>query len=267
VDDVSRNPIHASRTAALAALIEKRRPVPGLPFPCPYLPGREARHVSVLARPFSPGLYQSFMDLNFRRSGGIVYRPECEGCRECRMLRVPVAEFRPSRAQRRCLSRNADLIVTSAPPSISPEKVRLFRRYLEHRHDGAMEGSAEELETFVRSPLETVELEYRADGRLLAVGIADVEPEALSAVYCYFDPDEGRRALGVLNVLRLLEECRRRGAAHLYLGYYVADCGKMSYKADYRPFETLEEDGCWRRVEGARHGRRPSNPTAPAPLV
>ncbi|HSD29847.1 MAG TPA: arginyltransferase, partial [Vicinamibacteria bacterium] len=96
--------------------------------------------------------------------------------------------------------------------------------------------------------VETVEVTYRLDGRLLGVGIADVEPLALSAVYCYFDPDEERRSLGVFNVLMLIEEGRRRGARYLYLGYHVASCQRMSYKTSFRPCERLEADGRWRAV-------------------
>ncbi|HET7291772.1 MAG TPA: hypothetical protein VFM88_05055, partial [Vicinamibacteria bacterium] len=45
----------------------RRRPAPGPPFPCPYLPGREARHQTLLATTCPPGLYTGLMDLNFRR--------------------------------------------------------------------------------------------------------------------------------------------------------------------------------------------------------
>jgi arginine-tRNA-protein transferase len=48
----------------------------------------------------------------------------------------------------------------------------------------------------------------------------------------------------------MIEECRRRRLDHLYLGYYVRDCRKMSYKAGYRPCEILEPDGRWNRVPG-----------------
>jgi arginine-tRNA-protein transferase len=79
------------------------------------------------------------------------------------------------------------------------------------------------------------------------VGLVDVEPLALSAVYCYFDPAEARRSPGVFNILWLIDECRRRGAPHLYLGYYVRDSPKMSYKAAYRPYEILGAGGRWVR--------------------
>ncbi len=110
-----------------------------------------------------------------------------------------------------------------------------------------MSGSREEFRSFLyAAPPLTREWVYRAEGRIIGVGIADVEPQALSAVYFYFDPDEAARSPGVLNVLFLIDECRRRGLAFLYLGYYVAGSPTMAYKAGYRPNEVLGDDGRWR---------------------
>jgi arginine-tRNA-protein transferase len=108
---------HERRTETLRALLERSPLEPVDPFPCPYLPGRAARQILVRSPAFAPGLYHAFLDLNYRRLGGLVYRPACEGCRECRSLRVLVDAFRPSRGQRRCLARNADVSVESPSPA------------------------------------------------------------------------------------------------------------------------------------------------------
>jgi arginine-tRNA-protein transferase len=113
-----------------------------------------------------------------------------------------------------------------------------------------MDGSVTEFEGFLYgSPIRTREVTYRLAGRIVSVGIVDQEPLAWSAVYCYFDPGLGSRSLGVYNVLRLIEECRAAGAPWLYLGYYVRESPKMSYKAAYRPGEILGRDGVWRSHE------------------
>ena len=237
-------------TKRLRALLDAHAPAPGAEFPCPYLAGRSARHVTLIPSPLVPGLYHSFMDLNFRRSGETFYRPACQGCSECRMLRLPVAEFSATRAQRRCLKRNRDVEVVVQEPRPTEDKRRLFARYLAARHDGSMDASPEAFEGFLyASPLRSLELEYRVGERLLAVGIADLEPRALSAVYCYFDPDERGRSLGVLNVLALLEESRRLAVPHLYLGYWVDGSPTMAYKSGYRPCEVLGADGRWTRLD------------------
>ena len=43
-----------------------------------------------------------------------------------------------------------------------------------------------------------------------------------------------------------IAECRRRGLPYWYIGFYVRDCGRMNYKAHYRPCELLGPDGEWR---------------------
>ena len=237
---------HAALTSRLRLALATAAPAPEEVFPCPYLPGREARRL-VLAAARVPGVYHALMDCNFRRLGTVFYRPACQGCSECRMLRLAASEFRPSRAQRRCAARNRDVAVELGEPRPTAEKHALYRRYLETRHDGQMDGSAEEFERFLYdSPLDSVEAVYRLEGRIVGVGIVDREPLAWSAVYCYFEPDLAGRSLGVFNVITLVEECRRREVPYLYLGYYVRGCAAMAYKASYRPHEVLEENGRFR---------------------
>jgi arginyl-tRNA--protein-N-Asp/Glu arginylyltransferase len=240
-------------TQALRSALARRALTPGEPAPCPYLPGRQSRHVALCAARLPPGVYQCLLDLNFRRVGNIFYRPSCAACHECRMIRVTAGEVAPSRSQRRCWARNRDVEISIGRPLATPEKLALFQRYLSARHDGQMTGSVEEFSSLYDSPITTLELAFRTGGRLLGAALADLEPQALSAVYSYFEPLEGRRGLGVLSILTMLDTCRTRGLEHLYLGFHVAGCPKMSYKASFRPHAILSEDGTW-------------SPCAPAPV-
>jgi arginine-tRNA-protein transferase len=237
----------ADPRARLAALVDSLGLEPSPPSPCPYLPGRDARLVAINPERLSPGVYRLFLDLNFRRLGSVVYRPACEGCRECRQLRVDVARFRPTRSQRRCLKKNADVSARTGRPEPTTEKHEVYRRYLEARHDGQMSGSWEEFQDFLHeAPPFTREVVFRVGERLLGAGIYDAVPGGLSAVYFYFDPDLGSRSPGTLNVLWLVEECRRLWSPCLYLGYHVAGSPSMSYKALFSPHQILFEDGQWR---------------------
>lgn len=219
----------------------------GTEFPCPYVRGRSARFSGFdCDRPLPEGLYDSLMQVNFRRNGSVVYRPDCRGCSDCRMIRIPVQDLAPSRAQRRCLKRNHDVIITFEAAQPSDEKHALYQRYLAARHasasrdEDAMDGSREEFESFLYSTcVSTEDVIFRdAAGRLLAVSVVDREPKSLSAVYCYFDPEESRsRSLGTLNILTLVEEARMRGLDYVYLGYWLADSRKMRYKAEFQPSE------------------------------
>lgn len=237
------------RRQLLALALERHRPRPSEPFACPYLPGREAQHVHVVPTPLGPGVLHALMDLNFRRTGQVFYRTACAGCAECRSLRVPVAPFQPNRSQRRCLAGNQDLSIEIGPLEPSEEKLALYQLYLSVRHDGTMSGSREEFEQFLyASPVQTVEMRYRLQGRLVALSVVDVEPEALSAVYCFFDPSLARRSLGTFNVLTLIAECRRRAVPHAYLGYWVPGSRAMDYKTRFRPCEVLTTEGAWERL-------------------
>ena len=91
-----RGSSHEERTRVLARALEDEGLYPGVPFACPYLPGRLARQLTILPSPLSPGIYHALMDLNFRRLGQVFYRPCCEGCGECRSIRIPIPEFEPS---------------------------------------------------------------------------------------------------------------------------------------------------------------------------
>jgi arginyl-tRNA--protein-N-Asp/Glu arginylyltransferase len=216
---------------------------------CNYLPQRQARSVFV-----DPGftmdqaLYGLLAAHGFRRSGPHVYRPHCEGCQACVPIRVPVAGFRPDRTQKRLYRRNADLRCSLRPAEFDPEHFALYGRYVAARHpDGGMDGGSEaDYRQFLLSPWgKTSLLEIRADGQLLAVAVTDELPDALSAVYTFYDPASGDRSLGTYAILMQIEETRRRGMGWLYLGYWIAESRKMSYKGRFRPFETLDADG-WR---------------------
>ncbi|MBI3462378.1 MAG: arginyltransferase [Planctomycetes bacterium] len=221
----------------------------GPAHPCSYLAGRWAESDWFVASQLPAGAYHSLMDLNFRRSGALFYRAACDGCQECKAIRVAVQEFQPNRSQRRCWRRNQDITVSVGPPVPTEDKLEVYQRYLRDRHDREMGGSWSEFCAFLyNSPLHTREVVYRQAGQVLAAGIVDVEPHAVSTVYCYYDPDASGRALGVFNVLWTIDWCRRKQVPYVYLGYFVRECNKMNYKAHYRPCELLEPDGRWRRM-------------------
>jgi arginine-tRNA-protein transferase len=77
---------------------------------------------------------------------------------------------------------------------------------------------------------------------LLSVAVTDQLAHGLSAIYTFFEPSETRRSLGVLSVLKQLELCQARELDFLYLGYWIKDSDKMSYKTNYRPTELFIND-------------------------
>lgn len=218
---------------------------------CGYYPDRIARDLLLDPRdPTLPEGYPAALALGFRRSGGHVYRPRCPNCRACVPVRVDVHDFRPDRSQRRCLRDNADIQTRMAPPLRTDENFALFRHYLDARHpDGPMADSDEaDFDEFVASDWSPTRfLELRRDGRLLGVAVTDVFADAYSAVYTFFDPDDGASGLGTLAILWQIELARRSGCGYLYLGYWIAGHPKMDYKARFRPLQALGDAG-WRNL-------------------
>ena len=211
---------------------------------CGYFGDRAAR--DLVLDPRDPGLAEAYpvaLGLGFRRSGGHVYRPRCPECRACVPVRLNVHEFRPDRSQRRCLRDNADIETCMVPATRTDENFALYRRYLESRHPGGgMSGSDEaDFDQFVASEWSPTRfMQLSRDGRLVGVAVTDVLPDALSAVYTFFDPDERGRGLGTLAILLQIEHARRNGLEFLYLGYWIAGHPKMDYKARFRPLQELD---------------------------
>lgn len=215
---------------------------------CPYLPGRTAQTRAFSAPVFPAELYHRFMDCGFRRAGCIFYQPACPDCRACQPLRVPVDRFAPSKSQRRCRRRNADLTIAKGSPEPTREKFALYHRYVTSRHKGPMgDDDPETFESFLyRSPVDSVEMCYRdSAGNLLAVGICDVCSLSLSSVYFYFDPAESWRGLGTFGALMEIELAAELGIPHYYLGFWIYGCRTMQYKSSFRPCELLQPDGTW----------------------
>ena len=222
-----------------------------MPHPCSYL---DARMSTILfvdpQRILNEGEYGMFVRQGFRRSGDLVYRPHCQGCSACVPVRLPVADFSPSRSQRRVWNRNSDIEVVEQPAVFSAAHFELYRRYQAGRHpdSGMNDADPQKYLGFLTSrQVETVFFELRAADRLLGVAVADVLPDGLSAVYTFFDPDVPRRALGVFALMWEIAETARRGLDYLYLGYWIAESPKMSYKINYQPLEALR-GGHWLKL-------------------
>lgn len=229
---------------------------------CSYLPDRRARTLFLdpYVRPH-PRLLQQLLGQGFRRSGDHVYRPHCPGCHACVAVRIPVVDFKPRRSQRRCDRRNADGVqVRIRPPELDVEHYRLYRRYIGARHpDGSMAEMDETryLEFLTTRWCDTLFVEFRRGERLMAVAVTDRLPNALSAVYTFFEPRLSAFSPGVYSILWQIDKAQRLGLEHLYLGYWIGESDKMSYKEQYRPLEAWDGRG-WRRRE-AGEALKPEN--------
>jgi arginine-tRNA-protein transferase len=205
--------------------------------------------VTELTGPDSEALHDRLSRAGFRRSHNIVYSPVCPGCRACIPIRVRAADFVPNRTQRKIMARNEDLEVQAMPPRATAEQFALFQHYQQTRHAGgdmSAMGFYDYRAMVEDTPIATGVVEFRdAGGRLLGGCLTDWLSDGISAVYSFFAPEEDRRSLGAFAVMWLIAEAKRSGLPYVYLGYWVPESRKMSYKSAYRPAEVLMR-GSWR---------------------
>ena len=234
------------------------------PEPCPYLPDRLARNEVHLLLRLGDEEYGQALRSGFRRFGRIVFRPACASCRACTPLRVAVDRFAPSRSQRRVLRRNRDVELEVGEPRVDQERLDLYHAFHRERTQRVgwkpQEITAEDYRhTFIENIRPTLELRYRIEGRLGAVAYVDEAPDAMNSIYCFYHPDFSRRSLGTLDVLAEIELAAHRGRRWLYLGYHIAGCRSLAYKAAFRPAEALLEGRWTELTEPGSSGRAPGS--------
>lgn len=212
---------------------------------CPYLPDKVATFHFV-AGPAAATHYRALMDSGFRRSGPYFYRPQCAQCNACKVLRVPIQTFRPSKGQRRIYRKGAARFdVSMSKPGFTPEKAAVYGAYLAYQHGSEEAVEQDQYENFLVesvAPVETLEMQFRHEGRLVGVGIVDYGVTYLSSVYFYFDPDYASYSLGTFSAMYEIELARALRCSHYYLGYYIAACPAMAYKARFKPCQWKDPD-------------------------
>jgi arginine-tRNA-protein transferase len=210
----------------------------------------------------------------FRRSQNVLYRPSCAECSACLSARIRVADFKPSRSQRRVLRRNEDLRREATSPWATEEQYALFRAYLDSRHaDGGMadmdifEFAAMIEETPIRSRvIEYSRSNAAGEKSLAAVCLTDVLDDGLSMVYSFYDPDLTGDSLGTQVILDHVEIARGANLPYVYLGYWVPGSVKMSYKAKFAALEVYQ-GGEWRDIGDPDRYSSETHPLSTDPIA
>ncbi|KAJ9623513.1 Arginyl-tRNA--protein transferase 1 [Taxawa tesnikishii (nom. ined.)] len=159
--------------------------------------------------------------------------------------------------------------VTLEPDDFTEEKCELWRLYQMHvHHEKEHELAASSFKRFLCSspldrctrtkdgtstqqPMGSFHQCYRVDGRLVAFGVLDLLPHAVSGVYFIYHPDFEKWSFGKVSAMREAALALEKGYNFYYMGFYIHVCTKMLYKGDYKPQYVLDpENYHWDPLDG-----------------
>jgi len=184
----------------------------------------------------------------YRRYGDTIYTMCCEGCQGCVPIKLNPSEFSPNRNQKRATKRNSDLVAEITTLNPDKKQISLLQKFFDTRYPGKHNTAKDYYAGFfLNSSNFTCEIHYKLMGKLVGVAVTDLGSTWMNAVYFYFDPEYSNRSPGTFNILHQINLCRKLNIDNLYLGYWIEDCVKMSYKTQFRPIEGFVNGG-WRRL-------------------
>ncbi len=245
------------------------------PQPCPYLAGREERKLFTALQGEHAGMLNDTLSKQgFRRSQNVLYRPSCAECSACLSARIRVADFKPSKSQRRAEKRNSDLRRRARAPWASEEQYALFRTYLDDRHaDGGMaDMDVFEFAAMIEeTPVKSRVIEYHAtldngEDELAAVCLTDVLDDGVSMVYSFYTPERRKLSLGTYIIMDHIRIAREAGLPYVYLGYWVPGSPKMDYKARFSALE-IYRGGEWQPIDPETDYTADTHPLSTDPIA
>ncbi|MBK8923021.1 MAG: arginine-tRNA-protein transferase [Saprospirales bacterium] len=207
---------------------------------------------SVELLPMAPVDFDALLSKGWRLLGYSLIRHNFAICRGriCRTIPLRIRlDDQPffSKSQRQLLRRNAGLDVRCAPIVITPEKEALFNRHTRRFSDRQPLSVYSFLHPEANdTPVPGLEFSIYEQSKLIACSYVHLGANAVSATYCFFDPDIAQRSLGSFTMLLELELAQRLGKQYYYHGYCYDVPSQFDYKLNFNHLEAMDwKSGAW----------------------
>lgn len=214
---------------------------------CSYLQNKEQTTLYKVIENCDKRYSQELIERGYRRFGKTYFRPMCSDCDECKSIKIDVENFKFSSSQKRVMKKAQRFKSYMQTPTLSQTHLDLYEKYHLFMKDKKgwqyNEIDAQRYyESFVTGAEDFgYEILYFDNEKLIGVDLIDILEDGISAIYFYYDPDYTKYSLGKLSLLQQIRVTQTLKKRWIYLGYYVKECPSLSYKAEYKPFLTLQE--------------------------
>lgn len=213
---------------------------------CSYLDNKEqTTHYKVINQ-CSAQMTQELIERGYRRFGRMYFRPVCSDCEECQSIKIDVENYSFSKSEKRVIKKAKEIEIYTQKPSLSQEHLNLFESY--HLHMQSKKNWNYQKTTpdhyyhsFVDGHEDYgYEILYFFEDELIGVDLIDILEDGISSIYFYYNPDYSHFSLGKLSLLQQISIAKEANKKWIYLGYYVEECSSLNYKANYKPYITLQ---------------------------
>jgi len=217
-----------------------------LDYECAYLPNKNVRMYYKYIEEATKSYNTALIHRGWRRFGCYYFHPICNGCNECKSIRIDVNKFKKTKSQRKSIKRNKDTEIIVQKPSITQAHINLYNKYhtFKHKKDGWSHRNIsprEYRENFVEGAHDFgKEVLFIRDGKIIGIDLIDILDDGISSIYFYYDPDYARLSLGTYSLLYQIELAKILDLPWIYLGYWVKGCKAFEYKPKFQPQEILE---------------------------
>ncbi len=217
-----------------------------LDYNCAYIKDNKVRMNYKYVGEASKRFTTAVIARGWRRFGKYFFHPVCNGCNECKSIRIDTKDYHYTKSQRKAIKRNADTKIIVQEPTMTKAHINLYNKYHAFKHtkdkwSHRNISQREYHENFVDGANDFgKEVLYIKDDKLIGVDLIDILDDGISSIYFYYDPDYPNLSLGTYSLLYQIKLANILELPWIYLGYWVDGCRAFAYKPNFQPQEILD---------------------------